>query len=624
MLTKLKRKEAFVMKKSFKALAVLLSVIMLCASISVAGFAAQKEQYCPTIVIPGLFQCEVKYYDENGEVALNSNGEPYEAPFFLETEEKIIVDALTEALVPVGSLLINQKDKDEAAAQAIADVVARVLMEKSACDENGDFIYDIRATKYDTSVAELSDYDREYVYNALPLQNYTDIVGEENLYIFSYASLGNMMKTASELYDFIKEVKAKSPTGKVNIAPISQGGSIANALLQMYAENNESLADDINRIVYIVPALDGSSLLGDIFEFGFLDDDEELYKKMFPALMGDDYSAYLINIILRIFPNADLNNILDKTVDVLVRDYMSYSTLLWGLIPSGNYPGCRELYLKDEAHSEILRQTDWFYEAQLNSDANILKAVADGVEVFDIVDYNEYLYELCDSWDTVNADGIIQLDSTSMGAYSLGVDVQLPAEYETPAELNHCTDPEHHDHSDPNNIVDPCTGLLPETTFYFCNQNHEKTSSNDIIMKLAAALLSDDNFKDVYTYPDCFPQFNYGRNSKSFMKDVESFKSFDTSALSPELKAEYDSVMAQSVAALDNTVMNPDDFEQAKAEFYTMRERVKTYAETGALPSTEKPADSAFDIDSVLTKLLKLASDILYFLFEGLGFSEMK
>ena len=85
-----------------------------------------------------------------------------------------------------------------------------------------------------------------------------------------------------------------------------------------------------------------------------------------------------------------------------------------------------------------------------------------------------------------------------MGAFSLGVDVQLPAEYTTPAELNNCSDPAHHDHSDPNNIVDPCTGLLPETTFYFFNQNHEKTASNDIIMKLAAALLTDDSFKTVY------------------------------------------------------------------------------------------------------------------------------
>lgn len=610
------------MKKSFKPLAILLTVVILCASISVAGYALTSSDYSPTIVIPGLFQCEVKYY-ENGEIALNSDGEEYEAPFFIDSEEEIIKDALSEVLLPISRLLITQEDKEEMAANAVAELVARTLMEKSLCDENGEFVNDIRATKYETSVAELSDYDREYVYNALPLQTYTDIVGEENLYVFSYASLGNMISTAEELYDFIKAVKEKSPTGKVNLAPISQGGSIANALMQLYADKNESIADDVNRIVYIVPALDGSVLLGDIFEYGFLDDDEELYKKMFPALVGDDYSAYLINIVLRIFPNADLNNILDKTVDVLISDYMSYSTLLWGLIPTGNYPGCRELYLKDEAHAEILKQADWYYGAQQNSDANILKAINEGVTVFDIVDYNEYLYELCDSWDKVNADGIIQLDSTSMGAYSLGVDIELPEDYVTPAELNNCTDPEHHDHSDPNNIVDPCTGLLPETTFYFCNQNHEKTSSNDIIMKLAAALLSDDSFTSVYSHPDKFPQFNYGRNAKSFMKDVKAFESFDTSSLTPELKAEYDAVMKESQAALDNTVMDPEDFEQAKARFYTMRERVEAYTATGSLPEEDTEPSVSLDFEDILTKLLKLASDILFYLFAGLGFGDI-
>lgn len=612
----------FFMKKPFKALALLLSLVILSASASVSCFAAASESHIPSIIVPGIFQSEVKYY-ENGEVALNSEGEEYQKPFFIDPTKEVVADALTTALVPISKLLISQKDKDEMAANAVADVLARTLMEKQKCDENGKFINDIRATKYYDSVKDLSDYDREYIFNQLPLQDYCNIAGEENLYVFSYASLGNMIDTAKELYDFISFVKKDSGSDKVNLVPISQGGSVANALLQLYADNNRSLSKDVHRIVYIVPALDGSLLLGDIFEYGLLDDDEELYKKMFPALMGEDYTAYLVNIIIRIFPNADLNNILDKAVEKLVGDYMRFSTLLWGLVPSGNYPGCREIYLNDEISTEIRRQADWYYGAQLNSDKNILNAVNDGVEIFDVVDYNEYLYEICDSWNKVNADGIIQLDSTSMGAFSLGVDVQLPAEYTTPAELNNCSDPAHHDHSDPNNIVDPCTGLLPETTFYFFNQNHEKTASNDIIMKLAAALLTDDSFKTVYSRPNEFPQFNNGRNAKGFMKDLKEFEKLDVSALSPELRAEYDRVIEESHAALNNTVLAPDDFEQAKANFYSVRERINCALE-GKEPSDSGNTSLSFDFTAVLTKLLKVASDILYRLFKGLGFSEMK
>ena len=60
---------------------------------------------CPSIVIPGLFQSDVRYLDENGEPMLNSEGEPYSAPFFMEASGDIVKSALEEALIPLTSLL---------------------------------------------------------------------------------------------------------------------------------------------------------------------------------------------------------------------------------------------------------------------------------------------------------------------------------------------------------------------------------------------------------------------------------------------------------------------------------------------------------------------------------------
>lgn len=609
------------MKKSSKAIAVLLAAIMTFACLSVAGFAAPRRNCIPSIVVPGVFQSEVFYY-ENGEIALNEDGEPLEKPFFLDSTLEIVGKALVEALYPIGSLLVTQEDKDEMAANAVADVLGEVLMEKQRCDENGKFIYDVRATKYEidgvaASFAELSEHDQEYILNELPLQNYIDIAGEENLYVFSYASFGNMIDTATELYNYIKSVKEHTGADKVNIVPISQGGSVANALMQIYADKGESMADDIYKLVFIVPALDGSLLLGEIYEYGLIDDDDELYLNMFPALIGDDdWTSYLINTVLRILPNADVNNIIDKAVDVLIEDYIAYSTLMWGLVPSGNYPGAAAKYLEGDSFTEIKKQTDWFYQSQLNSDANILKAIDDGVQVFDIVDYNCYLYEIVDSWDDVNADGIIQLDSTSMGAYSAGVDKLLPDDYE-PA-CNNCTDPEHHDHEDPNYIVDACCGLLPETTFYFYGQNHERTASNDIIMKLAAELLTDDNFVDVFSYPDKFPQFNVGRNSKGLMRDLERMKDYDFTGVPQDVIDDYKVAEANAYAALANTNnTNPAEFEEAKAAFDAACYLVKT---KGVVPEQE---DEGFDFEALLLKILKFVSDLLFRLFGGQGFSQM-
>ena len=598
------------MKTSKKVIALVLSLVMLMGCFSATAFAID-EAYTPSIVIPGIFQSETKYY-EDGKA---TDAEP---PFFMGSTIEIVGMALTDALIPIGKLLTTQEDKDNKAAQAVADILGEALMERSRCDENGKFVHDIRATKYNDCFADLSAHDQEYILDQIPLQNYIDIAGGENLYFFSYASLGNMIDTAEELYEFIQFVKEDTGSDKVNIVPISQGGSLANALMQLYIDKGRSVAEDINRIVYVVPALDGSTLIGEIYQYGLLDD-EELYTTMLPALMGEeDMISYLINVVLRIMPNANVNSILDTAVHTLINDYMRYSTLLWGLCPSGNYEACREMYLMDEGLEEIRRQTDWFYGAQCNRYANIEKAIAEGVKVFDIVDYNVSLYQLVDSWDKVNADGIIQLDSTSMGAFSYGVDIQLGEDYVREG-INHCSDPENHDHADPNGIVDACTGLLPETTFYFYNQNHERTGSNDVIMKLVTELLVDETFVDVFSKPDKFPQFNVGRNSKGLMRDVAEMKDFDTSDLTEEEIALLNDAIAQAEAQLDQTNVDIDAFEAAKDNFYSVRDQILN---RDAEPE-EKENGAYMNFEDTLKQIFQMLSDILYIFFGNAGFGEM-
>lgn len=598
------------MRTSKKVIALVLSVVMLMGCFSATAFAVE-EAYIPSIVIPGIFQSETKYY-EDGKA---TNAEP---PFFMDSTIEIVGLALTDALMPIAKLITTQEDKDNKAAQAIADILGEALMEKSRCDENGNFVHDIRATKYNDCFADLSAHDQEYILDQIPLQNYIDIAGGENLYFFSYASLGNMIATAQELYDFIQFVKEDSGSDKVNIVPISQGGSVANALMQLYVDNERSVAEDINRIIYVVPALDGSTLIGEIYQYGLLDD-AELYTTMLPSLMGEkDMVSYLINVVLRIMPNANVNSILDTAVYTLINDYMRYSTLLWGLCPSGNYEACREMYLMDAGLNAIREQTDWFYNAQKNRYEYIENAIKDGVKVFDIVDYNVSLYQLVDSWDDVNADGIIQLDSTSMGAYSKGVNVKLGDDYERTMK-NHCTDPENHNHADPHGIVDACTGLLPETTFYFYNQNHERTGSNDVIMKLVTELLVDENFVDVFTYEDRFPQFNVGRNSKGLMRDVAEMKAFDRSDLTEDEVALLDDAIAQAEEQLDQTNVDLDAFNEAKSNFYSVRDQILNRDKE----PEEKENNAYMSFGDALKQLFQLLSDMLYLFFGGAGFGEM-
>ena len=421
------------MNHSFKKLlSVLLSLIIIICAVSPLANAiqAEKEKYYPSIVVPGVFQCDNRLYDDDGNEMLKSDGTPYERPFFIDATQDVIKDALENALIPVSKLLITQKDKEERAAEAIADVVGRTIAEKNRCDENGNFVYNVKAIEYNTALSNLSDYDRTFALNAIPLNAYVEKVGLDHLYFYSYVSLGSIKQLAEGLFDLIQIAKEETGSDKVNLAPISQGGSIFNALMQLYKDKGLNLADDVHRVVLIVPAADGTAILGDIYRDGIIDDADALYGYMLPSLIGEDQmTGYLVNLLLRLFPNADLNNILDKTTDKMVEDYLEYSTALWALIPSEDYPALREKFLMDEEDAYIRSETDWYYNAQLTHKDNIMQAKNDGVEFFDLVDYNYDLYCICDSWDKLNADGVIHVNSTSLGAYTTSSRDTLPENY---------------------------------------------------------------------------------------------------------------------------------------------------------------------------------------------------
>ena len=164
-------------------------------------------EYCPTVIIPGIFQSEVKMYDENGDIALNSDGKPYSKPFFLESSSDITSYALRKVLLPLLSTLIFQRDINNTLANNFGEALGKILMGNVVCDKNGKPVKDIRPTYYDGSLAQLTQEQRDYILSAVPMKNYVDIAGADHLYFYSYYSLGNMLDTAQGAYEYIQKVK---------------------------------------------------------------------------------------------------------------------------------------------------------------------------------------------------------------------------------------------------------------------------------------------------------------------------------------------------------------------------------------------------------------------------------
>lgn len=601
-----------------KLIALILCLLLILPSASLFAFGANascggKCENNPTVVIPGLFQSEVFCYDKDGKIMLDSNGNERTGPFFTDTSE-IIRDALKNALLPLSKTLLTRKDGGHEFANALGDVLGNALMERIKSDNNGNFVYDIRAAKYETSVANLGEHDREHILKAIPLESYISKVGADHLYFFSYSSFDNIERLSKQLVELIETAKKETGHDKVNIVPISQGGSIWNAVMEYYPE----IAESVGRIVYIVPAIDGSALIGDIFENGFIDDDDALYDYMFPKLIGeDDWTGYLVNLLIRILPKEVFNDVLDIAVDKLIGNYLSNSTCMWALVPSGSYKASREKYLSGDEKAVIRKQTDRYYNAQLNAKKNILSFREKGVEVFDIVGYNYSMYPIVDSWNKVNADGIIQLSSTSIGAISAPVNGSLGEGYVQKGNgFKTCLDPAHN-HIDPHNMVDASAGLLPDHTFYFYNHNHEQTGSCDVIIGLAVRLLWDKSFKNVYSYPEQYPQFNNSRITKWLVSSVDAMRDYDTSTLSPEDAAELKAAIAEVDAVLSKTVVDEEAFENAETRFYSIRDKI-TASPKSTTEKTKEKASSLFK--SFLIKFLKALNDFVNRVFGYRGF----
>jgi len=265
--------------------------------------------HAPTIIIPGIGQSDVYLVDDNGNRVKDKNGNDIKN-FSIMIDTDYLIKTLA---LPLVKMLVTQKDNGftDFAAKAVGTALA-----KSDIDLTGHSVSNLELYRFPHSVAASSEADRNDIYNTIPLQDYTKVAGEDHLYFFAFDSYGNNLDATKELYNFIQKVKAETGHAKVNIVPISLGSTLANTLLDVYPQ----VKNDLNKIVFIVPALDGSRLVGDLYNGNLCTDNESLYKTLLPSLMDDSYTSYLINIALRIIPKQILLDLLTKVVDRLRQD----------------------------------------------------------------------------------------------------------------------------------------------------------------------------------------------------------------------------------------------------------------------------------------------------------------
>ena len=518
------------------------------------GYVADYDTETPVIIVHGMSQNNTYLVDENGNWVPDETG--YVTGWPLEID---VMPLLQRALPNMLASIATRRDMGLTQAMYEGTYNALSLIEK---DNNGKYINNIEVPCYEMPMSELPEAVREEYYTFLPIQELSEIVGEDDVYYFGYDSLGDVMYETEKLHHYIHDVVLpKSPNGQVKLCHISLGGTIAINYLETYPEDYEL----IKKMVFVIPAIDGSDIIGDLFtgNLSVFYDDNTLYEDLLVTLMGETPLAYLLNMVLRILPDDVLKSALGGLANGLVDIAALRSTMIWALCPDAYYEEAKAIWLEgNDELAGILEDVEYFMNARANFEENLFALRETGCEVFDLACYDMNLFPLCKEYRTKNADRVIHAASPSMGATFADIGETLGEDYK--AAGTYCNNP-NHNHLSPDGVVDATTGLLPCTTWYFKAQAHEQLPQNDVALGLAIRIMTDNNMKDVYSNP-AYPQFNEGRLTFNARDNIEAWEEADKSGISAEKVAAVESAVAKVEALLNETIVDQAAWNAADAE----------------------------------------------------------
>lgn len=583
------------------------------SSVDEAKDTLTSGKQVPIIIIHGISQIDTVIMDENGNPLTNNKGDVITGwPLTVDIPELIL-----GVIFPVLLTLITQKDfASEAGYKA-----ACKALKYNACDLNGDPVYPTYVDRQYCSIAEMDQEHKDIVYNAVPFQDVGKEIGEENLYFFSYNSSGDVTQIAEDLNDFIEMVKEQTDSDEVSLAPISMGGTVVTAWLEMYSGRYDLFDanyDSVHKIVFVIAALDGSAILGDLFvNDTLLKDDEFLYTRILPELLEEEWYAYLLNLVVRILPNDVLDSILDSILAGAKDTLVGNCTIFWALLPKANFDEAYEIYFKDKGpeYDTIRTKVKFYNTAQKNLQSNLKDFMSEenGGIVHAICSYGLPLYPIGSSALYINADTIIHSASTSLFATFANLGETLPVDYVAKNPV--CTDPTHN-HISPDKVVDASTSYLPENTWFVQGLNHERTGRSDSVINFAGVLLKDDTIKDVHADPENYPQFNGSRITRDLRRsDIPNAEKAlaENTTMTAAQREELQAALDDCKLMLTETVVDTVNCENR------MQRLKNALIDIGVYAAPEEPSK----VNDVLRTIFKWLSDTAYKSWGTKGYSEL-
>ncbi len=587
------------------------------------GQTTQKDDVIyPTVIIPGISQSVSYLADENGDPAVNSNGEELSGGLLILDSTQILPAVLNNLAAPLATALITQTDADGKLGEGVYNTIMQLFAIQSS-DKSGNPVNNLKTISYvkedgvtPASVSDMSQDDRDYFYRMIPMQRIKDEVGQDNLYLYAFPLIGDPMESAKGLDDYIQKIKADKGVDKVNVVTISLGGTILTAYLELFKDTGYP---DINRVVNVVACLQGTDVMGDFYLRNWNLEDEFFFHEFLPMVMtetsGSPALGHLINIALKIFPKEAVYAILTGAVEGILDSLMLNCPQFWAMIPEDRYEDAKAKYSfiwEDEEYAELAPKLDAFHEAASNLEENFSVLMDKGVLVHSVAGYGldysaqDYcFFAAMKSSLTTNSDAIIDIDSTTLGA------TYVPAGEILPDEVLFAEDAI----ISPDGSVDVSTCAFPKNVWLFEGQHHE-VGRNDVVISLIGKLITGE-IKSVDDMSDAYPQFNGNRNTRNitrwYLEEAEEVLfAEDQSAYAPEDIVELQAAYDEANALLENTICDPDEAAAVTDRLLNALRRV----------GKEGEAEDETMMD-VLAVVAEFVDDTIYKVFGGNGFSDI-
>ncbi len=648
-------------KTSKRIIAMFLAIVMSFSVCSIGAVAVENtsagqinsvnvksadENVYPTIIIPGISQSISYVADENGEPAVNKNGDELSGGLLILDSSNLAPVILKYLLVPLMSVLIKQNDNNKRFQKAVTKTISELFsIQKS--DNNGNPISNLKTVEYKSSVEDMSQDDRDYFYRMIPMKHLTEgitdattgeystepVLDADMLYLYAFPLIGDPMESARGLDEYIQFVKEDTGAEKVNLVTVSLGGTILTAYMELFKGTGYP---DINRVVNVVSCLQGTDVMGDFFERKFKINDPEhpeyeefFFNEFLPMVMEQNADSkalgYLINVALKIFPKDVVYSLLTGAVDGIIDTLMLRCPQFWAMLPTDRFEDVKAKYSylweDSETYGELTAKIDAFQEARLNLVDNLKAFNTTGDRVSNVAGYDlsyaeqDYnFFGAMRSSDVTNSDGIIDIDSTTLGATYAKAGTKLSSGKRL----------------SPDGSVDASTCAFPDNVWFFHEQYHE-VGRNDVVLTLVGKIIVGE-IKSVNDSAD-FPQFNGNRNTRNLTRwklgDAEKIistydKTTGTAMVNGSdtpvnvSEATMKSLVSAYKDALDlinNTICEPTEAEKVTKALEDALYRVSN---DGQEPEEENTVGM-----KILDIIAKVVNDIIVRIFgTGYGFSE--